>query len=74
VPGVPHLAVRELAFDPHFEELLFEPRADAAGEFRDGVDAALRCGRRCARRLFRQAGPLAFWFGLGLRFLEREVE
>jgi hypothetical protein len=38
VPGVPHPAVRELALDPHLEELLLEQRADPAGQLRDSED------------------------------------
>ena len=38
--GVPDAAVRELALDPHFEELGFEQIADANGELGDGEDAA----------------------------------
>ena len=65
VPEVPHLAVRELALDPHFEELPLEQRADLCGELRDRQDATggryrwLRLGRR---------------LGLGVGFFERQVE
>ena len=58
VPGVPHAAIRQLAFDPDFEEALLEQRADAAGQLRDGQDAA-RLGERSARTPARAARTLS---------------
>ena len=38
MPGVPDLAVRQLALDPDLEELLFEQIAHANGQLGDGED------------------------------------
>jgi hypothetical protein len=39
MPGVPEPAVGDLAFDPRFEELFLEQRADLAGQLGDGEHA-----------------------------------
>jgi hypothetical protein len=41
VAGVPDLAVRQLAFDPDFEELFFEEETDVGVEIGDREDTAL---------------------------------
>jgi hypothetical protein len=45
MPGVPHLAIRQLAFDPDFEEAFLEQPAKFGRQLRDGEDSSLR-GRR----------------------------
>jgi hypothetical protein len=68
--GVPHLAVRQLAFDPHLDELLLEQHPDAASEFRDRVNAPLARSRRLSGRSFALGLGLGLWCG----FLEGQIE
>ena len=42
MPGIPNLAARQFALDPHFEELLFEQVPHSDGQFGDGEDAPSR--------------------------------
>jgi hypothetical protein len=46
VPRRPDLAIGQLAFDPHLEELPFEERTDARRQLCNGVDAAGVLGLR----------------------------
>src|SRR5207245_891619 len=40
VPGIPHLAVRDLSLEPDLAERAFDEGADAGRELADGIDAA----------------------------------
>ena len=67
--GVPDPAIRQLALDPHFEELGLDEIAQPDGELGDRKRSA-RLGNRCGRRRLRRLRAIVLTI---VRF-KREVE
>jgi hypothetical protein len=53
VPGIPHLAVRDLPLEPDLAELRLDQRADAGRQLADRIDATFEAGRG-GRRILRR--------------------